>query len=101
MQKFGWSRIAILQQAEEVFISVSGTPFYLLDCQYKSADVCHLILFLLFHVVNLVYFLLKSIFYHTGVIIIIISQHKVMGDIVFRFTARGATAADEKLNITL
>lgn len=24
MQKFGWSRVAILQQAEEVFISVSG-----------------------------------------------------------------------------
>lgn len=23
MQKFGWSRVAILQQAEEVFISVS------------------------------------------------------------------------------
>lgn len=24
MQKFGWSKIAILQQAEEVFISVSN-----------------------------------------------------------------------------
>lgn len=24
MQKFGWSRVAILQQAEEVFISVSS-----------------------------------------------------------------------------
>jgi hypothetical protein len=24
MEKFGWSRVAILQQAEEVFISVSG-----------------------------------------------------------------------------
>lgn len=28
MKKFGWSRVAILQQAEEVFISVSGcSPF--------------------------------------------------------------------------
>jgi len=25
MEKFGWSRVAILQQAEEVFISVSWT----------------------------------------------------------------------------
>lgn len=24
MEKFGWSRVAILQQAEEVFISVSN-----------------------------------------------------------------------------
>lgn len=30
MQKFGWSRIAILQQAEEVFISVSVIHFVIL-----------------------------------------------------------------------
>lgn len=31
MKKFGWSRVAILQQAEEVFISVSKLHFLLCD----------------------------------------------------------------------
>lgn len=30
MEKFDWSRVAILQQAEEVFISVSFIKIYLL-----------------------------------------------------------------------
>lgn len=40
MQKFGWSRIAILQQAEEVFISVSIPLYFDYKCHLSFSVKC-------------------------------------------------------------
>lgn len=39
MQKFGWSRVAILQQAEEVFISVSTKNNRIRNIGYDSLKI--------------------------------------------------------------
>lgn len=39
MKKFGWSRVAILQQAEEVFISVSN--YFVKNTNYLPNSVFH------------------------------------------------------------
>lgn len=45
MQKFGWSRVAILQQAEEVFISVNYRESIYLKKQFDQIYIVNYLIF--------------------------------------------------------